>query len=160
MNPKPASHRPKPLVLCILDGWGYRAERTDNALAQAHVPTWNTWMASYPHALLETSGLAVGLPDGQMGNSEVGHMNIGGGRVVMQTRFQVFPDPMLRTGSLDRRGQRRGGLAIRAQFGGAIRASLAQMLFQRARLIRFQPVERGQRQQVFDRLMVHLTLLS
>jgi 2,3-bisphosphoglycerate-independent phosphoglycerate mutase len=84
MNAKPASHRPKPIVLCILDGWGYRAERTDNALAQANVPTWNKWIASYPHALLETSGLAVGLPDGQMGNSEVGHMNIGSGRVMMQ----------------------------------------------------------------------------
>src|SRR5690606_37102172 len=81
---KPTPHRPKPLVLCILDGWGYRAERTNNALAHAQVPTWNKWLTSYPHALLETSGQSVGLPDGQMGNSEVGHMNIGAGRVMMQ----------------------------------------------------------------------------
>jgi len=84
MNKIPAPPRPKPLILCILDGWGYRAERTDNAIAQAHTPTWNRWMATYPHALVQTSGLSVGLPDGQMGNSEVGHMNIGAGRVMMQ----------------------------------------------------------------------------
>jgi 2,3-bisphosphoglycerate-independent phosphoglycerate mutase len=76
--------RPKPLVLCILDGWGYRAEKQDNALAQANLPTWSRFVANYPHALLETSGLDVGLPPGQMGNSEVGHMNIGGGRVMTQ----------------------------------------------------------------------------
>ncbi len=76
--------RPKPFVLAILDGWGYRAETTDNALAQATLPTWSRWMASVPHALVETSGKAVGLPDGQMGNSEVGHMNIGAGRVLAQ----------------------------------------------------------------------------
>jgi 2,3-bisphosphoglycerate-independent phosphoglycerate mutase len=79
-----APHRPKPLVLCILDGWGYRTDPTDNALAHARLPTWNRWLATLPHALLETSGRAVGLPDGQMGNSEVGHMNIGAGRVLVQ----------------------------------------------------------------------------
>ena len=84
MSPKSTIPRPKPIVLCILDGWGYRAERTDNAIAQANMPIWNRWMSACPHALLETSGRAVGLPDGQMGNSEVGHMNIGAGRVMMQ----------------------------------------------------------------------------
>src|SRR5579871_6019175 len=78
----PPSARPKPFVLCILDGWGHRAETTDNALAQAKLPTWTRWLATAPHALVETSGRAVGLPEGQMGNSEVGHMNIGAGRVV------------------------------------------------------------------------------
>jgi 2,3-bisphosphoglycerate-independent phosphoglycerate mutase len=71
-------------VLCILDGWGWREETADNAIAQADTPNWDRFLASYPHALLQTSGLQVGLPDGQMGNSEVGHMNLGAGRVVMQ----------------------------------------------------------------------------
>ncbi|HLN25227.1 MAG TPA: 2,3-bisphosphoglycerate-independent phosphoglycerate mutase, partial [Patescibacteria group bacterium] len=75
---------PRPVVLCILDGWGYRAEREDNAIALAATPNWDDLLATCPHALLATSGLAVGLPDGQMGNSEVGHMNLGAGRVVMQ----------------------------------------------------------------------------
>ncbi|OFX08431.1 MAG: phosphoglycerate mutase (2,3-diphosphoglycerate-independent) [Alphaproteobacteria bacterium RIFOXYD12_FULL_60_8] len=76
--------RPKPVVLCILDGWGYRKEKQDNAIALARIPTWERMLASYPHTLIETSGLNVGLPEGQMGNSEVGHMNLGAGRVVMQ----------------------------------------------------------------------------
>jgi 2,3-bisphosphoglycerate-independent phosphoglycerate mutase len=76
--------RPRPVILCILDGWGHRDDRTDNAIALADTPTWDRFVAHYPRALLQTSGLAVGLPDGQMGNSEVGHMNLGAGRVVMQ----------------------------------------------------------------------------
>lgn len=80
-NPAP---RPRPVVLCILDGWGYRADTADNAIALADTPNWDRLLAQNPHALLATSGLAVGLPDGQMGNSEVGHMNLGAGRVVMQ----------------------------------------------------------------------------
>lgn len=83
-TPRPASPRPRPVVLCILDGWGYRAEREDNAIAQADTPVWDRCLTEYPHSLLETSGLQVGLPHGQMGNSEVGHMNLGAGRVVMQ----------------------------------------------------------------------------
>ncbi len=79
-----SANRPRPLVLCILDGWGWRRERADNAIAQANTPNWNRFLTGYPHALLQTSGLEVGLPDGQMGNSEVGHMNLGAGRVVMQ----------------------------------------------------------------------------
>ena len=71
----------RPVVLCILDGWGQRAERADNAIALARTPVWDRLTGSCPHALLETSGRAVGLPDGQMGNSEVGHMNLGAGRV-------------------------------------------------------------------------------
>ncbi|NKB43530.1 MAG: 2,3-bisphosphoglycerate-independent phosphoglycerate mutase [Alphaproteobacteria bacterium] len=81
----------KPVVLCILDGWGHREERENNAIALAATPTWDRWMsnAGRPHALVETSGLDVGLPDGQMGNSEVGHMNIGAGRVVLQDLPQI-----------------------------------------------------------------------
>ncbi|EME67954.1 phosphoglyceromutase, partial [Paramagnetospirillum caucaseum] len=79
-----APRRPRPVVLCILDGWGWRDETADNAIAQADTPNWDRFLKTYPHALLHTSGLQVGLPDGQMGNSEVGHMNLGAGRVVMQ----------------------------------------------------------------------------
>lgn len=75
---------PKPVLLCILDGWGYRAESQDNAIAQAKTPNWDRLLGTSPWTFIETSGLDVGLPGGQMGNSEVGHMNIGAGRVVMQ----------------------------------------------------------------------------
>lgn len=74
----------KPLVLMILDGWGYRAERENNAIALARTPCWDRLWKNDPHALIDTSGEAVGLPEGQMGNSEVGHMNIGAGRIVYQ----------------------------------------------------------------------------
>lgn len=79
-----------PLLLLILDGWGIREAAPDNAIAQARTPNWDALWRDCPHALLETSGEAVGLPDGQMGNSEVGHMNIGAGRIVYQelTRIQ------------------------------------------------------------------------
>jgi 2,3-bisphosphoglycerate-independent phosphoglycerate mutase len=73
---------PKPVVLCILDGWGERAEREGNAPLLAHTPTFDAVMATCPHATLVTHGHDVGLPAGQMGNSEVGHTNIGAGRVV------------------------------------------------------------------------------
>ncbi|MFO1352777.1 MAG: 2,3-bisphosphoglycerate-independent phosphoglycerate mutase [Gammaproteobacteria bacterium] len=81
----------KPFLLLILDGWGHREAFADNAIANAETPTWKTLWADYPHTLIETSGRAVGLPDGQMGNSEVGHMNLGAGRVVYQdfTRIGV-----------------------------------------------------------------------
>jgi 2,3-bisphosphoglycerate-independent phosphoglycerate mutase len=85
MNVRPPSPgRPRPAVLCILDGWGCRAERADNAIAAAGTPHFDRMWREWPHARLKTSGRAVGLPDGQMGNSEVGHTNIGAGRLVMQ----------------------------------------------------------------------------
>jgi 2,3-bisphosphoglycerate-independent phosphoglycerate mutase len=74
--------RPKPLVLIILDGWGYRAETKANAIAQARKPTYDRLLRDYPNTLIHTSGPFVGLPEGQMGNSEVGHLNIGAGRIV------------------------------------------------------------------------------
>ncbi|WP_138380956.1 2,3-bisphosphoglycerate-independent phosphoglycerate mutase [Luteithermobacter gelatinilyticus] len=74
----------KPVVLCILDGWGERSETVNNAIALAQTPTYDDFVQTCPRGFLETSGMAVGLPDGQMGNSEVGHMNLGGGRVVLQ----------------------------------------------------------------------------
>src|ERR1044072_1258722 len=75
---------PRPALLCILDGWGWRTDKQDNAIAEAVTPNYTRMLEDCPHALLATSGRAVGLPHGQMGNSEVGHMNIGSGRVVAQ----------------------------------------------------------------------------
>jgi 2,3-bisphosphoglycerate-independent phosphoglycerate mutase len=73
-----------PLVLCILDGWGVREDSYGNAIALAKLPNWHRLLGHYPHSKLSASGLDVGLPDGVMGNSEVGHINIGSGRVVPQ----------------------------------------------------------------------------
>jgi 2,3-bisphosphoglycerate-independent phosphoglycerate mutase len=74
--------RPKPLILIILDGWGYRAETKANAIALARKPTYDRLLREYPNTLIHTSGPFVGLPEGQMGNSEVGHLNMGAGRIV------------------------------------------------------------------------------
>ncbi len=84
--------RPKPLVLIILDGWGYRAETKANAIALARKPTYDRLLRDYPNTLIQTSGHFVGLPDGQMGNSEVGHLNIGAGRIVHMdsTRIELM----------------------------------------------------------------------
>jgi 2,3-bisphosphoglycerate-independent phosphoglycerate mutase len=81
--------RPKPVVLLILDGWGHRDDPADNALAQANLPNWRRLWAKCPHTLIHTEGRHVGLPDGQMGNSEVGHMNLGAGRIVYQDLTRV-----------------------------------------------------------------------
>jgi 2,3-bisphosphoglycerate-independent phosphoglycerate mutase len=80
---------PKPVVLCILDGWGLRDDREANAPALADTPTYDRIMATCPHATLITHGPDVGLPSGQMGNSEVGHTNIGAGRVVAMDLGQI-----------------------------------------------------------------------
>lgn len=75
---------PRPVMLTILDGWGWREEAADNAVLLADTPTFDRLWNGCPHAFLTTSGFDVGLPSGQMGNSEVGHLNLGAGRVVMQ----------------------------------------------------------------------------
>lgn len=84
-----ASAAIRPVVLLILDGWGHREDPTDNALAQAHLPHWRSLLARAPHTLIHTEGRHVGLPDGQMGNSEVGHMNLGAGRIVYQDLTRI-----------------------------------------------------------------------
>ena len=76
---------PKPLVLIILDGFGHSDNPEYNAIYAANTPVYDHLLATQPHSLISGSGMDVGLPDGQMGNSEVGHMNLGAGRV-------VFPD--------------------------------------------------------------------
>ncbi|MFP4207694.1 MAG: 2,3-bisphosphoglycerate-independent phosphoglycerate mutase [Wenzhouxiangella sp.] len=82
-------NRPVPLLLLILDGWGHRDPAPDNAIAQARTPNWDRLWRECRHAFLDTSGERVGLPDGQMGNSEVGHMNIGAGRIVYQELTRI-----------------------------------------------------------------------
>jgi 2,3-bisphosphoglycerate-independent phosphoglycerate mutase len=78
-----------PVVLVILDGWGYRPELAGNAIGTANTPVMDSLWTAYPHTLIDTSGRAVGLPDGQMGNSEVGHINIGAGRIVPQELVRI-----------------------------------------------------------------------
>jgi 2,3-bisphosphoglycerate-independent phosphoglycerate mutase len=80
---------PGPSVLLILDGWGYRLDAAHNAIAIANTPVWDRLMREARHTLIDTSGMAVGLPEGQMGNSEVGHMNLGAGRVVYQSLTRI-----------------------------------------------------------------------
>src|SRR6266853_6282399 len=77
------------VALVVLDGWGYRPEREGNAIELASTPTWQRLWRSYPRTLLDASGLAVGLPEGQMGNSEVGHLHLGAGRVVPQDLVRI-----------------------------------------------------------------------
>lgn len=96
--------RPRPIVLTILDGWGYRAETAGNAIALARKPNYDALLKNFPNTLVHTSGKWVGLPEGQMGNSEVGHLNIGAGRVVrmdstrldlMISSSEFFHNPVL-----------------------------------------------------------------
>jgi 2,3-bisphosphoglycerate-independent phosphoglycerate mutase len=79
----------RPLVLVVLDGWGIREDPANNAIAMARTPVYDAMIGRYPHAQLVASGVAVGLPAGQMGNSEVGHMNMGAGRIVYQDLTRI-----------------------------------------------------------------------
>ncbi|HMK29762.1 MAG TPA: 2,3-bisphosphoglycerate-independent phosphoglycerate mutase [Terriglobales bacterium] len=88
--------RPKPLVLIILDGWGYAPPSNANAISLARKPNYDQLLAEYPNTLIHTSGHYVGLPDGQMGNSEVGHLNIGAGRIVYMDITRI--DRMIESG--------------------------------------------------------------
>jgi 2,3-bisphosphoglycerate-independent phosphoglycerate mutase len=91
------SDKVRPAVLLILDGWGVSDSTDHNAIAAADKPVWDRLWAAYPHTLIRTSGSAVGLPAGQMGNSEVGHLNLGAGRVVYQEFTRISRS--IRTGS-------------------------------------------------------------
>jgi len=90
--------RPKPIVLTVLDGWGYSPKIEGNAIALARKPTYDSLLKKYPNTLIQTSGPAVGLPDGQMGNSEVGHLNIGAGRIVQMDITRI--DALIASGAL------------------------------------------------------------
>ena len=110
--------RPKPTALIILDGWGYREETANNAIANANTPTWDRLLNEYPNALIQTSGEAVGLPDGQMGNSEVGHMNLGAGRIVYQNYTRI--NKTIRDGELTNNAALAAAMDKAAETGKAV----------------------------------------
>ena len=107
----------KPVMLLILDGWGYREKTTpDNAIENGKTPNWHTLLKTCPHGFVETSGLDVGLPEGQMGNSEVGHMNLGAGRVVMQDLPKI--DMAVQNGTLAQNSVLKDLIATLQKTGG------------------------------------------
>ncbi|MGH9782608.1 MAG: 2,3-bisphosphoglycerate-independent phosphoglycerate mutase, partial [Terriglobia bacterium] len=91
---------PKPLLLIILDGWGHNPSDYGNAIAQARKPTWGRLLREFPNTLIHTSGPHVGLPEGQMGNSEVGHLNMGSGRIILMDITRL--DRMIESGEFFR----------------------------------------------------------
>ena len=113
----PASHK-KPTVLIVLDGWGYREETQDNAIAKASTPVWDRLWADAPHALISASGEDVGLPSGQMGNSEVGHMSLGSGRVIYQNISRI--DEAIKDGSFNHNTAFTSAIDKAAAAGGAV----------------------------------------
>ncbi len=115
MNTRPER---KPLILMILDGWGYREASENNAIRLGNTPCWDEMWATDPKVLIETSGEAVGLPDGQMGNSEVGHMNIGAGRVVYQDFTRIAQ--AIRDGSFHRNEALCGAVEAAKTTGGTV----------------------------------------
>ncbi|MET0604881.1 MAG: 2,3-bisphosphoglycerate-independent phosphoglycerate mutase [Beijerinckiaceae bacterium] len=117
-GPRSAPRRQRPAVLCILDGWGWRPETADNAILAAITPNFDRMMRECPHALLATSGREVGLPDGQMGNSEVGHTNIGAGRLVMQDLPRI--DEAVEHRTLGDRPELRALIAAAKRSGGFV----------------------------------------
>jgi 2,3-bisphosphoglycerate-independent phosphoglycerate mutase len=114
----PTSQPPKPVVLLILDGWGHREDPRDNALALADIPNWRRLWAGRPHTLIHTEGRHVGLPDGQMGNSEVGHMNLGAGRIVYQDLTRI--DAAIEDGSFFDNAELRAACAAAKAGGGCL----------------------------------------
>ncbi|AMJ61217.1 2,3-bisphosphoglycerate-independent phosphoglycerate mutase [Bosea sp. PAMC 26642] len=107
----------RPVMLMILDGWGWREESENNAVRLAHTPNFDRFWASSPRAFLKTSGLDVGLPPGQMGNSEVGHLNLGAGRVVMQDLPRI--NQAIADGSIAQSLEASGLIAALKASGGA-----------------------------------------
>ena len=107
---------PRPVILCILDGWGHRESCDNNAICQARKPNLDRLFAAMPHALVDASEGEVGLPKGQMGNSEVGHMNLGAGRVVMQDLPRI--DAAIADGSFAKNPVLTDAIAKLKQSGG------------------------------------------
>jgi len=108
--------RPRPVVLCVLDGWGDSTETDDNAILRGETPHWDRFVATCPRARLDASAEAVGLPAGQMGNSEVGHTNLGAGRVVLQDLPRI--NEAVATGALAENPRLTGFLARLKETGG------------------------------------------
>jgi len=113
-----SDRKPRPTVLIVLDGWGYREDTRDNAIAAARTPVWDRLWRDAPHTLISGSGLDVGLPEGQMGNSEVGHMSLGAGRVVYQSITRI--DEAIRDGSFDHNPAYTGAIDKATAAGGAV----------------------------------------
>ncbi len=113
--PRPAV---RPVVLLILDGFGSRPDAPDNAISRAHMPNWRRLVSECPHTTIDASEGHVGLPDGQMGNSEVGHLNIGAGRVVYQDLTRI--DHAIETGEFASNPVIRDALAAAKDHGGAL----------------------------------------
>ena len=112
-----AGGRPRPAVLCILDGWGHRTDPKDNAILDAHTPNYHKLIATCPQGLIDASETFVGLPKGQMGNSEVGHMNLGAGRVAVPDLPRI--DTAIEDGSLARNKALTDFIATLKKSGGA-----------------------------------------
>ncbi|MFO1258204.1 MAG: 2,3-bisphosphoglycerate-independent phosphoglycerate mutase [Gammaproteobacteria bacterium] len=110
--------RPKPFLLLILDGWGHRPETQDNAIAQTATPVWTQLLEHAPHTLLDASGLSVGLPAGQIGNSEVGHMNLGAGRTIYQHLTRI--SHAIETGEFEQNAMLLKAIDQAARTGAAI----------------------------------------
>src|SRR5580698_8410634 len=108
----------KPIVLTILDGWGYRAETAGNAIALARKPVYDGLLRDFPNTLLRASDHFVGLPDGQMGNSEVGHLNLGAGRIVLMDIMRI--DVAIETGAFYQDPTLLAAVAHAQANGGAI----------------------------------------
>src|SRR5438270_2916226 len=118
--------RPKPLILTILDGWGFSPTTEGNAIAAARKPTYDQLLREFPNTLIHTSGPSVGLPEGQMGNSEVGHLNIGAGRVLLMDVMRIdlmiqngdfFRDPELLAAMRHAQGRRLHLMGLASQGG-------------------------------------------
>ena len=118
MSAAPRAARPRPIVLVILDGFGERAERADNAIRLAKTPALDALFARYPHTLIGTSGPDVGLPPGQMGNSEVGHLNFGAGRIAMMDISRI--DNAVHDGSLAKNAVIASVIASAKERGGRL----------------------------------------
>ncbi len=140
--------RPRPLVLTILDGWGFSAETKGNAIALARKPNYDLLLSRFPNTLIHTSGPSVGLPDGQMGNSEVGHLNIGAGRVIhmdvtrldlMIQNGEFFRHPALLGAMRDARGRQLHLLGLASQ--GGVHSQLTH-LYALLRMAKAEGVER------------------
>src|SRR3979490_3509841 len=140
--------RPKPIVLTVLDGWGYRAETKGNAIALARKPKCCRLLKDFPDAVIHTSGPYVGMPEGQMGNSEVGHMNMGAGRIIrmditridlMIANGEFFKQPLLLEAM--ERGRARNLHLLGLLSDGGVHSAI-QHLFALLRMAREQRVER------------------
>ncbi|PIR17113.1 MAG: phosphoglycerate mutase (2,3-diphosphoglycerate-independent) [Deltaproteobacteria bacterium CG11_big_fil_rev_8_21_14_0_20_49_13] len=108
----------KPVILMILDGWGYRPDKDGNAIETGNTPNWHKLIKDWPNTLIAASGLAVGLPEGTMGNSEVGHLNLGAGRVVYQEFTRI--NKAIEDGSFFKNKTLKGVFADLKKSGGAI----------------------------------------